>query len=131
MKAFVLAAAAYWLCSLPCWAQIYITTDEQGRQHYSDSPSQGAQLYRRKNSLQSIPQPQLPKLYPNNTSTSRPKASKQQSKQLAEKQRYCERLEQRIQRLTDKLRGGHSNSEGNRWRKQRRDLSDQRYRDCR
>ncbi len=111
------------------YADIYLYTDKEGRKHYSDKPNSNAEKYRPKATLQPIPKPQLPKLdIPPSRKTP---TNNNHAKQQAKKQRHCAAIDRKIEQLNDKLRRGHSNTEGNRWRDQRRALSDRRYKECR
>lgn len=140
---FVICSLA--LSTSPAQAQVYIYVDEQGRKHFSDRPQADARLYAPRTQPQSVPEPQLPKLYSTSTHSAAGKKSankqakkKQHSKQQrsqpqqASKQaQRCAGLEQKIARLDLKLRRSHSNEQGNRWRAQRRDYSDQHWKLCR
>lgn len=128
---YLLMIVAGFSFSLSSQAEIYRYVDEAGQAHYSDRPQPQSERYRPDTHLQPFGKPQLPKLYAKPPKTPAKNTAKKAAQQLAKRQKLCAKLDNRINRLTDKLRGGHTNKQGNTWRQQRRDLADQHYRDCR
>lgn len=112
-------------------ADIYVYTDANGRKHYSDKPHPEGDRYQPAAIIQPVPKPSLPKIGSSTPQKAKFSNKKKTDKALAKQQKRCASLDKKIDRLTDKLRQGHSNKQGNKWRKQRREYSDQRYRECR
>ncbi len=121
-------------------ADIQHWIDEKGRHHFSDKASANSNVHKSKNSIQQIPAATLPKLKANSEQTNKDKnkrlnARQKERQKIAKtkaKQEYkCRRYQEKIRKINNKLRRGHNNSQGNRWRQQRRDYQQLSYEQCR
>ena len=122
--------------------EIYHWIDDKGQRHFSDRPSADRQPYQPSIPVHSIPIHPVPTLQvtehpPAITPPKRRQSAKkkQQTKKnqrtLKKQQQQCQKYEKRIKALQAKLRRGHSNEEGNRWRRQKREYSHLRWKHCR
>ncbi|MCW8886661.1 MAG: DUF4124 domain-containing protein [Motiliproteus sp.] len=117
-------------------ADIQYWIDEQGQRHFSDRPNEHSRSYQPESTIQSMAPVQLPtnRALTKEAQSRKPlrelknrKAEKQQAK-LAKR---CQGYENQITKINAKLRRAHSNDQGNRWRRQRRDYQQKSYQQCR
>ncbi len=142
---FIRPAVILWLLagSSFCSAAIYHWIDSRGRHHYSDHPpadQSPSSEYQPSQPLQTIPAPRLPAAMDSPSATEKSRAvekrkrknqQKARERAAAELRRRCEGYEKKLSSIDRKLRRGHSNEQGNRWRRNRRHYQQLRWQQCR
>ncbi|MEH6625848.1 MAG: hypothetical protein V7739_05350 [Motiliproteus sp.] len=123
------------LLSTQTVAAIQHWVDEKGQHHYSDHATPDSQHYRPANPIQKMPITEYPKLLPPaqrsaKTTPTRKAVAQKTAKDKAKTEKVCRGYETKIRRINGKLRHGHSNAQGNRWRQQRRNYQQLRYQRC-
>ena len=118
----------------PALAQVYSWEDKDGTTVFSDTPPENRpveQIDPSENANPAIPLPE-PRQRPTRPSSSRnSSSSSSNSREDRAQQRRCERIDSRLETINTRLRRGYREPTGNRLRSQRRDLQQERYRDCR
>lgn len=132
------ASTSLWLllATRAAAGEIYHWIDDRGHHHYSDRPQGQSQAYQPSHPLQRMPKPRLPAM--TGRSSDKPgkhsKAAAQaraEAKQQAKMARRCQGYAKKLRSINARLRRGHSNDQGNRWRRQRRDVQALRWKNCR
>ncbi len=124
------------LLSTHAAAAIQHWIDDKGQHHFSDQATADSQEYRPDNSLQKIPATKYPKLTPATSKTTkaaqaRKADQRKRAKEQARIDKTCKAYTVKIRRINAKLRHSHSNTQGNRWRQQRREYQQRSYQQCR
>lgn len=132
LSTLIFLLTLFWFYPTVAQAEIYRSVDKHGNAYYSDKPHPSAELYQSDTHIQPIPKPQLPKIQIPKAENQKKKSTKAaDAKKLAKLKKRCENLEKKIKKVNYKLRQAHSNKQGNQLRKQRREYSDQRSKECR
>jgi hypothetical protein len=126
-------------------AEVYTWTDDQGVAHFTDIKPEA-----REHQTVEIRRPSMIPMRENisrgervstiNRQTnrsletsdggSRKTASRQDARELERKKSRCAGYRERLERIQQKLRAGYSNDQGNRLRRQRREVSQKLSREC-